>query len=382
MIFDYTTFKLIWWVLVGVLFIGFALTDGFDMGVGALLRYVGRNDVERRVAINAIAPHWDGNQVWLILAAGAIFAAWPITFGAAFSMMYWGLVLTLFSLFFRPVGFDYRSKITDPRWRNTWDWGLVVSGVVPPLVIGVAFGNLFLGIPFQFDEFLRVDGKAQLLGLFHPFAVLAGLVSLLMFLLHGATYLMLRTEGVIYERARTDAFVTGVGTFATFALAGLWLWAGIDGYAAQQLPPTDALPNPAAEGKVVVREAGAWLANYAAFPPAMLAPALGLLGALAAALFAKAGKAALAFVGSALTMVGVILTAGVSLFPFIMPSSLNPNHSLTLWDSTSSHLTLAIMFWAAVVFVPIILYYTWWCYKSLWGKYTVQFIRDNDHSLY
>nr|WP_211207037.1 cytochrome d ubiquinol oxidase subunit II [Thiothrix nivea] len=378
--FDYETFKLIWWVLVGVLFIGFALTDGFDMGVGALLRYVGKTDEERRVAINAIAPHWDGNQVWLILAAGAIFAAWPITFGAAFSMMYWGLVLTLFSLFFRPVGFDYRSKIENPTWRNTWDWGLVAAGVIPPLVIGVAFGNLFLGVPFQFDEFLRVDGKAQLFGLFHPFAVLSGIVSLLMFAMQGATYLMMRTDAAVYGRSRTAAQVTGLGVFITFALAGVWLWAGIDGYAITQAPPHDSLPNPMA--KTVMPQAGAWLANYAAFPPAMLAPALGLLGALGAFLLAGANRAVLAFVCSSLSVAGVILTAGVSLFPFVMPSSLNPSHSLTLWDSSSSYLTLAIMFWAAVIFVPIILFYTFWCYKQLWGKYTVQFIRDNDHSVY
>nr|WP_217630023.1 cytochrome d ubiquinol oxidase subunit II [Thiothrix caldifontis] len=378
--FDYETFKVIWWVLVGVLFIGFALTDGFDMGVGALLRYVGRNDVERRVAINAIAPHWDGNQVWLILAAGAIFAAWPITFGAAFSMMYWGLVLTLFSLFFRPVGFDYRSKIADPRWRNTWDWGLVASGVIPPLVIGVAFGNLFLGVPFQFDEFLRVDGTARLFGLFHPFAVLAGLVSLLMFTMQGATYLMMRTDAEVYARSRKAAQFTALGVFVTFALAGVWLWAGIDGYAITQEPPHDSLPNPVA--KTVVPMAGAWLANYVAFPPAMLLPALGLLGALGAFLLARANRAVLAFVCSSLAVAGVILTAGVSLFPFVMPSSTNPNHSLTLWDSSSSHLTLAVMFWAAIIFVPIILFYTFWCYKQLWGKITVKFIRDNDHAVY
>ncbi len=380
MIFDYETFKLIWWVLVGVLFIGFALTDGFDMGVGALLRYVGKTDEERRVAINTIAPHWDGNQVWLILAAGAIFAAWPITFGAAFSMMYWGLVLTLFSLFFRPVGFDYRSKIANPTWRNTWDWGLVAAGIIPPLVIGVAFGNLFLGVPFQFDGFLRVEGKAQLFGLFHPFAVLSGIVSLLMFTMQGATYLMMRTDAEVYARSRKAAQLTGLGVLATFVLAGVWLWAGIDGYAITQAPPHDSLPNPVA--KTVVQQAGAWLANYAAFPPAMLAPALGLLGALGVFITANANRAVLAFVCSSLSVAGVILTAGVSLFPFVMPSSLNPSHSLTLWDSSSSHLTLAIMFWAAVIFVPIILFYTFWCYKQLWGKYTVQFIRDNDHSVY
>lgn len=380
MIFDYETFKVIWWVLVGVLFIGFALTDGFDMGVGALLRIVGKTDAERRVAINAIAPHWDGNQVWLILAAGAIFAAWPVTFGAAFSMLYWGLVLTLFSLFFRPVGFDYRSKIADPRWRNTWDWGLVAAGVIPPLVIGVAFGNLFLGVSFQFDEFLRVSGQGSFFGLFHPFAVLAGLVSLLMFTMQGATYLMLRTDAAVYARSRKTAQLTGLGVFVTFALAGVWLWAGIDGYAITQAPPHDSLPNPVA--KTVVPMAGAWLANYSLYPAAMLAPITGLLGALGVVAAAGANRAVMGFASSSLSLVGVIMTAGVSLFPFVMPSNLNPNHSLTIWDSTSSHLTLAIMFWAAMIFVPIILFYTFWCYKQLWGKVTVQFIRDNDHSVY
>ena len=380
MIFDYETFKVIWWVLVGVLFIGFALTDGFDMGVGALLRIVGKTDEERRVAINAIAPHWDGNQVWLILAAGAIFAAWPITFGASFSTFYWALVLTLFSLFFRPVGFDYRSKIEDTRWRNTWDWGLVVAGVVPPLVIGVAFGNLLLGVPFAFDEFLRISTYGSFFKLFHPFAVLVGLVSLLMFTMQGATYLMLRTDAAVYVRSRKAAQLTGLGVFVTFALAGVWLWAGIDGYAITQAPPHDSLPNPVA--KTVVPMAGAWLANYSLYPAAILAPITGLLGALGVVAAAGANRAVMGFVSSSLSLVGVIMTAGVSLFPFVMPSSLNPNHSLTIWDSASSHLTLAIMFWAAMIFVPIILFYTFWCYKQLWGKVTVQFIRDNDHSVY
>ncbi|QQZ27630.1 cytochrome d ubiquinol oxidase subunit II [Thiothrix subterranea] len=380
MIFDYETFKVIWWVLVGVLFIGFALTDGFDMGVGALLRIVGKTDEERRVAINTIAPHWDGNQVWLILAAGAIFAAWPITFGAAFSMLYWGLVLTLFSLFFRPVGFDYRSKIADPRWRNTWDWGLVAAGVIPPLVIGVAFGNLFLGVSFQFDEFLRVSGQGSFFGLFHPFAVLAGLVSLLMFTMQGATYLMMRTDADVYARSRKAAQLTGLGVFVTFALAGIWLWAGIDGYAITQMPAHDTLPNPVA--KTVVPMAGAWLANYSLYPTAILAPITGLLGALGVVAAAGSNRPVMGFISSSLSIVGIIMTAGVSLFPFVMPSSLNPSHSLTIWDSASSHLTLAIMFWAAMIFVPIILFYTFWCYKQLWGKVTVQFIRDNDHSVY
>lgn len=380
MIFDYETLKVIWWVLVGVLFIGFALTDGFDMGVGILLRYVGKTDDERRVAINTIAPHWDGNQVWLILAAGAIFAAWPITFGAAFSGFYWAMVLTLFSLFFRPVGFDYRSKLEDTRWRNTWDWGLVAAGVVPPLVIGVAFGNLLLGVPFEFDEFLRPFNQGSFFGLFHPYAVLVGLVSLSMFAMQGATYLMLRTEENVYARSRNAAKLSALVVLVTFILAGIWLWLGVDGYVITDMPPTDSLPNPVA--KTVVPGEGAWLANYSTYPLAMLAPALGILGAAGVFIFAGSNKPVLSFVNSSLSIIGIIMTAGVSLFPFVMPSSLNPSHSLTIWDSASSHLTLQIMFWATAIFVPIILYYTFWCYKALWGKYNVKFIRDNDHSVY
>ncbi|MBK8455119.1 MAG: cytochrome d ubiquinol oxidase subunit II [Thiofilum sp.] len=380
MIFDYETFKVIWWVLVGVLFIGFALTDGFDMGVGALLRYVGYTDDERRVAINTIAPHWDGNQVWLILAAGAIFAAWPITFGVSFSFFYLAMVLTLFALFFRPVGFDYRSKIEDTRWRNLWDWGLVIAGVVPPFVFGVAFGNLLLGVPFEFDEFMRSSNHGSFFGLFHPFAIIAGLLSLAMFTLHGATYLMLRTEGGVYERSRYAAQYLALAVFALFALAGIWVWLGMDGYVITQMPPTDALPNPL--NKTVAVGTSAWLTNYQTYPWALLAPVAGLLGALGAYYFTSKHYVVLAFLNSALTLIGVIVTAGISLFPFIMPSSLNPSHSLTIWDSASSHLTLAIMFWSAMIFVPLIIIYTLWCYRALWGKITVAFIRKNDHSVY
>lgn len=380
MLFDYETLKVIWWVLVGILFIGFALTDGFDMGVGALLRYVGKTDEERRVAINTIAPHWDGNQVWLILAAGAIFAAWPITFGAAFSGFYWAMVLTLFSLFFRPVGFDYRSKLEDTRWRNAWDWGLVAAGVIPPLVIGVAFGNLLLGVPFEFDEFMRSTNHGSFFGLFQPFAILTGLVSLLMFMMQGATYLMLRTEGEVYVRARRAAKNTATGVLITFGLAGIWLWAGVDGYIITQMPPTDSLPNPL--NKTVVAGDGAWLANYRTYPLALAAPLAGFLGAFGVLHMAAKDRTTVSFLNSSLSLVGIIMTAGVSLFPFVMPSSLNPSHSLTIWDSASSHLTLMIMFWAAAIFVPIILFYTFWCYKQLWGKITVKFIRDNDHAVY
>lgn len=380
MLFDYETLKLIWWALVGVLLIGFAITDGFDMGACALLPLLGKNDDERRVVINTVGPHWEGNQVWFITAGGAIFAAWPAVYAAAFSGFYWAMLLVLFALFFRPVGFDYRSKIADPRWRSTWDWGLVIGGAVPALVFGVAFGNLLLGVPFQHDEFLRPSYQGNLFGLLNPFGLLSGVVSLGMLAMHGAVWVQLRSEGEVKVRARRLAQLCALITLAGFALAGIWLSAGIDGYQIVSAPAYDTLPNPLA--KEVIRAEGAWLTNYSAYPVTMLAPAVGFAGLIGTFLLAGARCPGWAFLTSSLAMTGIILTAGISMFPFVMPSSLSPNSSLTLWDAASSQLTLSVMTYAAIIFVPLVLGYTLWCYRALWGKTSVEFIRNNDHSTY
>ena len=380
MLFDYETLKLIWWVLVGVLLIGFAATDGFDMGAAALLPILGKSDTERRVVINTVGPHWEGNQVWFITAGGAIFAAWPAVYAAAFSGFYWAMLLVLFAMFFRPVGFDYRSKIEDPRWRSAWDWGLFAGGAIPALVFGVAFGNLLLGVPFSHDEFLRPSYEGNLFGLLNPFGLLTGVVSLSMLAMHGAVWVNLRSEGQVSDRARRMAQVCALVALATFALAGIWLSVGIDGYQIVSAPAPDALPNPLA--KEVIQAEGAWLANYSAYPLTMLAPALGFAGLIGTFLLAGAKRPGLAFVTSTLGMAGIILTAGVSMFPFVMPSSLSPNSSLTLWDASSSPLTLNVMTWAAIIFVPIVLGYTIWCYRSLWNRISVEFIAQNDYSSY
>jgi cytochrome d ubiquinol oxidase subunit II len=380
MILDYETLKLVWWLLVGVLLIGFAVTDGFDMGVGALLPFLGKTDEERRVIINTVGPHWDGNQVWFITAGGAIFAAWPAVYAAAFSGFYIAMLLVLFALFFRPVGFDYRSKVADPRWRNTWDWGLFVGGAVPALLFGVAFGNVILGVPFQLDEFLRPSYTGNFFGLLRPFALLAGVVSLSMLVMHGAVWLQMRTADPIESRARRAAQLAGIVMIAAFAAAGLWLAAGVDGFRIVTMPATDALPNPLAKTVEIV--SGAWLENYGRYPWMMAAPALGLGGALLTILLVTARRPGFAFVTSSLAMAGVILTAGFSMFPFVMPSNTVPNASLTVWDAPSSHLTLTVMFWATMIFVPIILAYTTWTYKSMWGKLTVEYVRAHDHEAY
>jgi cytochrome d ubiquinol oxidase subunit II len=380
MILDYETLKLVWWLLVGILLIGFVITDGFDMGAGALLPFLGKNDEERRVIINTVGPHWDGNQVWFITAGGAIFAAWPAVYAAAFSGFYIAMLLVLFALFFRPVGFDYRSKIADPRWRNTWDWGLFVGGAIPALLFGVAFGNVILGVPFQLDEFLRPTYTGSFFGLLRPFALLAGVVSLSMLMAHGAVWLHMRAGSPVQERARKATIIAALVMFAAFSLAGVWLAMGIDGYRIISQPALDALPNPLA--KTVEVAAGAWMANYSTYPWMMAAPLLGLGGALATALLAWLNRPGFGFVTSSLAMSGVILTAGCSMFPFVMPSITVPSSSLTLWDAPSSHLTLTVMFWAAMIFVPIILAYTIWTYSVMWGRVTVEHIREHEHEAY
>ncbi len=380
MLIDYETLKLIWWIFVGVLLIGFALTDGFDMGIGTLLPFLGKNDEERRVIINSIGPTWEGNQVWFVTAGGAIFAAWPIVYAVAFSSFYIALLLTLFALFFRPVGFDYRSKIADPRWRATWDWGLFIGGVVPAIIFGVAFGNLLQGVPFHFDDELRAYYTGTFWGLLNPFALLAGVVSLAMLVMHGAVYLQLRTEDVIYARSQKAVKLFGALLIISFALAGIWVAYGIDGFKIVSMPAVDALPNPLA--KTVEMAPGAWMNYYEIYPWTMLIPALVFVGAFLTILLSHLKAPGLAFITSSAALIGVILTAGVSMFPFIMPSSSQPDSSLIVWDATSSHLTLTIMFWATVIFLPLIILYTSWVYRVLRGKITVQHIREHEHSAY
>ncbi len=378
--FDYEMLRFIWWALIGVLFIGFAVTDGFDMGVGALLPIIGKDDTDRRIMINSIAPHWDGNQVWLITAGGALFAAWPMVYGVSFSGFYVAMMLVLFALFLRPVGFDYRSKIEDPRWRKSWDWALFVGGFVPPLIIGVAFGNLLQGVPFNFDEYLRATYHGGFFGLLNPFGILAGLVCVSMFMLQGSTWLQMKTEGELRERAAKMSQLLSVLLFVFFGAAGVWLINGIDGYVITSAIDTAGLSDPTL--KTVAVEAGAWLVNYDKYPVTMLFPVLGLLMPILVLLSSRLNRSGFAFFFSSIGIAAVILTCGAAMFPFVMPSSLEPNVSLTMWDATASEVSLTVMTWAAIIFVPIVLSYTVYTYLKMFGRLSRQFIEKNKTSLY
>ncbi|MBN3189378.1 cytochrome d ubiquinol oxidase subunit II [Pectobacterium brasiliense] len=377
---DYETLRLIWWGLIGLLFIGFAITDGFDMGVGILLRLLGKNDTERRVMINVIAPHWDGNQVWLITAAGALFAAWPMVYAAAFSGFYFVMILVLAALFFRPVGFDYRSKLENQRWRNMWDWGIFIGSFVPTLVFGIALGNLLQGVPLSVDMYLRLTYHGGFFGLLNPFGLLAGVVSVAMIVAHGAIYLQMRTTEALQRRAQKTVLLASTLMSLTFLLAGLWVLTGIDGYLITSTLDKAAPSNPL--HKEVVQQAGAWLTNFTANPALWAIPALGVVLPWFTCLFSRVDRCGWGFLTSSLTIVCVILTAGITLFPFVIPSSFDPNVSLTIWDATSSQLTLQVMTILACIFVPTILLYTSWCYYKMFGRIDARYIEANKHSVY
>lgn len=374
---DYEVLRLIWWALLGILLIGFSVMDGFDLGAAALLPFVAKTDLERRVVINSVGPVWEGNQVWFILGGGAIFAAWPPLYAASFSGFYLAMFLVLVTLILRPAGFKYRSKIENRGWRQFWDWALFAGGIVPALVFGVAFGNLFRGVPFAFDSDLRFHSAITLLSLLNPFALLVGLVSLSMLMLHGAAWLNMKTEGPVQIRAR--AFMPYAATvFAfLFVLAGAWL-TQLEGYRITSTIMPDGPSNPLL--KTVTLVPGGWFANFSTTPALWLVPVLAIVGATLACL-ARA-RPGLAFLGSALVPVATIATAGAALFPFLLPSSSDPGASLTVWDASSSQLTLAIMLGAVVVLLPIVLAYTAWVYRVLRGPVRAEDITNNSKTAY
>ena len=373
---SYELLRVLWWGLLGVLLIGFAATDGFDLGVAGLLPFVAKTDTERRVAINTVGPTWEGNQVWLILGGGAIFAAWPMVYAVSFSAFYLAMFVVLAALILRPVGFKYRSKRDDPRWRTFWDWALFTGGFVPALIFGVAVGNVLVGAPFRLDDTMRIFWEGSFLGLLNPFALLCGLLSVTMLFLHGATWLSMKTEyGPVRDRARVLAPAFAVGSMVLFAAGGVWVAVGDLGYAASAVDPSGP-SNPLLTETTA--EAGAWLNNYAAHPWTVLAPVLGFGGALAALFGLWRNSEWLAFTGSKLSVFGIIATVGVSMFPFILPSSIDPASSLTVWNSSSSHLTLFIMLIVTAVFLPIVLAYTAWAFKVMWGRVTTEQVERGD----
>ena len=378
--FDYESLRIIWWALLVFLVCGFAVMDGFDFGIGILLPFLGKTDDERRVMLNTVGPTWEGNQTWLVTLGGITFGAWSIVYAVLFSGVYAGLLLLLFALFLRPVGFDYRSKLTSPKWRNFWDWGLFVGGLVPVVVLGLATGNVMVGLPFQLDANLRSTYSGGLFDLFQLFPLLCVLVAIALILMHGAVYLRWKTESVIAERAQPIIQWSSIAFVALFLAAGVWIAFGIAGYHINSAIDTSITANPL--HKTVEKATGLWLANYSNYPLLMLAPAISIVAALLTPLFTAKHHAGTGFVLSSLAIIGALVTAGGSMFPFLLPSTLSAVSSLTIWDASASHYTLKLLLVATVIFMPIVMAYTTWVYRIMRGKVTVEQIQENQYTMY
>lgn len=327
----------IWFILIAVLFIGYFVLEGFDFGVGMLVGVLAKNEKERRVLINTVGPVWDGNEVWLLVAGGAMFAAFPEWYATLFSGFYLPLLLILVALIFRGVAFEYRGKRPEPEWKARWDWAIIIGSFVPALLWGVAFANIARGV--------KLDASHEYVGgffeLLNPYALLGGLVTLTVFLVHGAVFVALKTTGDIRERAH--ALAVKVGLVAAVLAVVFIIWTGI------------------MQGQLAV-----WVLGGLA--------ALAFVGALAAAQFNRDGWA---FVGSAVAIVGVVSMLFVGLFPDVLPSTINEAYSLTVHNASSTPYTLKIMTWVAVVFTPIVIAYQSWTYWVFSKRISVKNIPDD-----
>ncbi|MCP1215168.1 cytochrome d ubiquinol oxidase subunit II [Acetobacter orientalis] len=375
----YVILKLIWATILCVLLIGLGLMVGMDMGVGTLLRFVGHNDGERRTALNIIGPHWDGNQVWFILGGGAIFAAFPTLYATSFSVFYVVMILLLFSMILRPVAFEYRSKADSKLWRASWDWVFLVSGFLPMFIYGAAFGNILEGVGYHFGwngQYYQDDSFFSYL--LSPFVVLCGLMSVALSVYQGGVMLMLRSENPIYDRAQRYATRGGILAAVLFAIGGVFI-SRMKGFMMTE-PANPAMPANPLHGQHVAHTAGAWLHNFTAHPVLWLLPLLGLISMVLGTVAVRHNKSVVAWWVGLGSWVGTIGTVAAAMFPFFMPSTTAPDQSLTIWNSCASAYGLTCMLVVALIFVPLILCYTSWCYYVMRGKVRTADIIHDSHS--
>ncbi|QDH14970.1 cytochrome d ubiquinol oxidase subunit II [Oecophyllibacter saccharovorans] len=375
----YVVFKLIWTGLLGVLLSLVGLMVGMDMGVGTLLRWVGRNNEERREALNIIGPHWEGNQVWFVLGGGAVFAAFPTLYGTSFSVFYIVMILLLFSMILRPVAFDYRSKVNSATWRDWWDWAFFISGFVPMFIFGAAMGNVLEGVGYHFLwDGQYIQDENFLSYLFNPFAILCGLMSVALGIQGGGAILMIHGIQPIYGRARAAAVPAGIIAAILFVIGGFWV-SRINGF--HMINKVDmSMPANPLYGQEVGRGVGDLLLNFHHFPILWALPAMALFGMLGSSLMLRANKPLVAWWLGVFTWLGTIGTVGAALFPFLMPSTTAPNQSLSAWNATGSEYGLICMALVAAIFVPTIFCYTAWSYWVTRGKVTPKTVAEDSHS--
>lgn len=337
-------YQVIWFVLWGTLWALYFMTDGFDLGAGILHRVLGRTEEERKIVLRTFSPLWDGNEVWLVTAGGATFAAFPTTYALMFSYLYTALLLILFSLILRGVGIEFRNKAEGPAWRACWDIAIFIGSFLPALLFGIAFGNIFQGLPMDAAGY-----HGSFLSLLNPYGLLTGLLFVLLFMVHGAIWISMRTEGDLKVRAS--------------ALA-LRLWYGLVLIAVIFLVAT-------------ARATGLYH-NYLAHPVLFLLPAVAVVALLLAGVFTIYRIPFRAFTASSLAILCITFTGIAGLYPALIPSSLDPEFSLTIFNSSSSPYTLKIMTFVALVFVPIVISYQIWIYRVFRGPVTGREVTEGE----
>jgi cytochrome d ubiquinol oxidase subunit II len=330
------TLQIVWFILWGVLWAVYFALDGFDFGAGMLRNFLAKDEAERGVALAAIGPVWNGNEVWLVTAGGATFAAFPLTYASMFSYLYLPMLLILFSLIVRGVSIEFRGKSEGARWHSFWDWALAVSSLTAPLVLGLGFGNIFQGLPMAVDGY-----RGSFWGLFNGYGLLTALLFVTLFLQHGALWLEFRTGGALAERSRRFASALW---YAALCAAALFL--------------------------VATAFATKLYDNFLSNPLWLVVPILAVASLVAVRLFHARSRSLAAFVASFLTILLVVATALAGLFPNLIPSSLDPAASLTVFNSSSGPLTLKVMTIVACIFVPIIIVYQFLVYRFFRAKLT------------
>ena len=316
--FEYEFLKIAWWLIIGGVLMVYVATAGFDAGVTMYMPFL-RNETDRRIVLNTSAPTWDGNLTWIVFAGGGLFVVWPVVYSTAFSGMYAALLLILFSLFLRPPGYEYRNKIDNATWRKTWDWALFISAVVPVFVFGVAFGNCFLGYPFYFEPHtFRQFWTGDFWDLLNPYALLSGVISVLMVLMHGSVYLQRRTENHLRKLALKVHVIAAILLLIGFTTSGLLLMYKIIGYKLISMA-TDPTLHPM--DNVVKSGMGYWIQTYDHYPWKYMAPFVAYAGIIESLWAAAYEWVNTAFWASCFAVGGIVGTAGATLFPFLMPSS-------------------------------------------------------------
>ncbi|CAO5678996.1 MAG: Cytochrome bd-I ubiquinol oxidase subunit 2 [Holosporales bacterium] len=377
---DYEILRIVWWVLLGVLLIGLAIMDGFDFGVATLLPFVAKSDIEKRVLINTVGPVWEGNQIWIVLGGGAIFAAWPPVYAVSFSGFYLAMFVILAALILRPVGFKYRNKVANPTWRKAFDLCLFIGGFIPALLFGVAVGNVIQGVPFHFDNDLHIHYTGTFFDLLNPFGLLCGVISLCMFVRHGAIYLSIKTDGDLQKRVHRVVPIMSV-CLIVLLLVACWLTLTfIPYYKITSVQNLSGPSNPLLKEVTVLT--GHFFDNFKNHPWMLAAPILAFGGLILSCVSLLLKRPFISFIFNSLSIFGIVSLPGLALFPMILPSSSNPSQSLSVFDASSSHLTLFIMTLAALIFVPIVLMYTGWVYRVMRGKVTAKTIESDTNTYY